>query len=87
MRKKHDPESDEHCSDRLQMNAQHRREQASAEDKALDAAVKLVTTRERQIVRVARVRRAGRFRQSGQSAIGAIGADIRERGRGRRALR
>jgi hypothetical protein len=33
MRKKHDPESDEHCSDRLQMNAQHRREQASAEDK------------------------------------------------------
>ena len=40
MHKKHDPESDEHCSDRLQMNAQHRREQASAEDKALDAAVR-----------------------------------------------
>jgi hypothetical protein len=40
MRRKRDPESDEHRSDRLQMNAQHRREQASAEDKALDAAVR-----------------------------------------------
>jgi hypothetical protein len=39
MRRKRDPESDEHRSYRLQMNAQHRREQASQEDRALDAAV------------------------------------------------
>ena len=39
MRKKRDPESDERRSCRLQKNAQDRREQASAEDKALDAAV------------------------------------------------
>jgi len=35
MRRKREPESDEHRSYRL-----HRREQASAEDKALDAAVR-----------------------------------------------
>jgi len=40
MRRKRDPESDEHRSDRLQMNAQNRREQASAQDQALDAAVR-----------------------------------------------
>jgi hypothetical protein len=40
MRKKRDPESDEHRSSRLQMNAQHRREQASAGDEAVDAAVR-----------------------------------------------
>jgi hypothetical protein len=40
MRRKREPETDEHRSYRLQMNAQHRREQASAEDKALDAAVR-----------------------------------------------
>jgi hypothetical protein len=40
MRRKREPESDEHRGYRLQMNAQHRREQASAEDKALDAAVR-----------------------------------------------
>jgi hypothetical protein len=40
MRRKRDPESDEHRSYRLQMNAQHRREQVSAEDEALDAAVR-----------------------------------------------
>ena len=39
MRKKRDPESDELRSDRLAKNAQDRREQTSAEDKALDAAV------------------------------------------------
>jgi hypothetical protein len=40
MRRKRDPESDERRNYRLQMNAQHRREQVSAEDKALDAAVR-----------------------------------------------
>jgi hypothetical protein len=40
MRRKRDPESDEHRSFRLHMNAQHRREQASAEGEALDAAVR-----------------------------------------------
>ena len=39
MRKKREPESGEHRSSRLQKHAQHRREQTSAEDKALDAAV------------------------------------------------
>jgi hypothetical protein len=39
MRRTRDPESDEHRSYRLQMNAQHGREQASQEDRALDAAV------------------------------------------------
>lgn len=40
MRKKREPEGDDHRSYRLQMNDQLRREQASAEDKALDAAVR-----------------------------------------------
>jgi hypothetical protein len=40
MRRKRDPESDEHRSDRLQMNAQNRRQQALAEGEALDAAVR-----------------------------------------------
>jgi hypothetical protein len=40
MRRKRDPESDEHRSCRLQMNAQHRREQDSAEAKTVDAAVR-----------------------------------------------
>jgi len=40
MRRKRDPESDEHRSYRLQMNAEHQRQQASAEGKALDAAVR-----------------------------------------------
>jgi hypothetical protein len=40
MRRRRDPESDEHRSYRLQMNAQRRRKQASAEGKALDAAVR-----------------------------------------------
>ena len=40
MRRKRDAESDEHRSYRLQMNAEQRRDQASAESKALDAAVR-----------------------------------------------
>lgn len=40
MRKKRDAESDEDRSDRLEKNAQDRMEQASAEDKGLDAAVR-----------------------------------------------
>lgn len=40
MRKKRDPESDEQRSDRLGRNAQDRKDQASAEDKAMDAAVR-----------------------------------------------
>jgi hypothetical protein len=40
MRKERDAESDEHRSYRLQKNAQQRLAQASAEDKALDAAVR-----------------------------------------------
>lgn len=40
MRKKREPESDEDRSDRLQKNAEDRREQAAAEDKALDIAVR-----------------------------------------------
>lgn len=40
MRKKRDPESDERRSHRLEANAQDRREQAAAEDKAVDAAVR-----------------------------------------------
>ena len=41
MRKKRDPENDEQRSDRLEKNAHDRIEQASAEDNALDAAVRL----------------------------------------------
>lgn len=40
MRKKRDPESDQSRFDRLEKNAQDRREEASAEDKRLDAAIK-----------------------------------------------
>ena len=40
MRKKRDPESDESRFDRLEKNAQERREEASAEDKMLDAAIR-----------------------------------------------
>jgi hypothetical protein len=40
MRKKRDPESDQQRNDRLGKNAQDRKDQASAEDKAMDAAVK-----------------------------------------------
>jgi hypothetical protein len=40
MRKKRDPESEEQRSGRLEKNAHDRIEQASAEDKALDAAVR-----------------------------------------------
>jgi hypothetical protein len=37
--RKRDPESGEHRSYRLEKDAQNRREQVAAEDKALDAAV------------------------------------------------
>jgi hypothetical protein len=40
MRKKRDPESGEHRSERLEKRAQERIEQASVEDKAIDAAVR-----------------------------------------------
>ena len=40
MRKKRETEGDQDRSDRLEMDARQRREQASAEGKALDAAVK-----------------------------------------------
>ena len=40
MRKKREFESDQQRSDRLARNAQNEREKASAEDKALDAAVR-----------------------------------------------
>jgi hypothetical protein len=39
-RRKRDPESDEHRRYRLEKNAQDRREQISAEGKALDTAVR-----------------------------------------------
>jgi hypothetical protein len=40
MRKKRDPESDEHRTERLEKRTQERIVQASAEDKAVDAAVR-----------------------------------------------
>lgn len=40
MRKKRDPESDEHRTDRLEKDARERNEQESADDRAVDAAVK-----------------------------------------------
>ncbi len=40
MRKKRDPESEEHRHDRLERQARERIEEASAEGKALDAAVR-----------------------------------------------
>lgn len=40
MRKKRDTESDKSRGDRLEKNAQDRREQASAEEKRLDAAIR-----------------------------------------------
>ena len=40
MRKKRDPESDESRGDRLEKNAQDRKEEAAAEDKRLDAAIR-----------------------------------------------
>ena len=41
MRKKRDPENDKQRCDRLEQSAHNRIEQASAEDNALDAAVRL----------------------------------------------
>lgn len=40
MRKKREPESDEHRAGRLEKDAQSRVEQASADDRAVDAAIK-----------------------------------------------
>lgn len=40
MRKKREPETDEHRSIRGEYEAEQRKEQASAEDRALDAAVR-----------------------------------------------
>jgi hypothetical protein len=40
LRRKRDPESDEHRSDRLEKDAEDRRKQSSAEDKAIDAAIR-----------------------------------------------
>jgi len=40
MRKKRDPESDQQRNDRLAKNVQDRRDEASAEDRAMDAAVR-----------------------------------------------
>jgi hypothetical protein len=40
MRKKREPETDEHRSERAEGEAQERIEQASAEERALDAAVR-----------------------------------------------
>lgn len=40
MRKRRDPENDQHRRDRLEKNAQNRRDDVAAEDKALDAAVR-----------------------------------------------
>lgn len=40
MRSKRDPESDQNRSDRLAKDAQNQRDDASAEDRAIDAAVR-----------------------------------------------
>lgn len=55
--------------------------------KTVDVARESIIPGEGQIVRVAGVLGAGGLRQSGESAIDAIGAEIREGGRGGRTLR